>query len=62
MPIAHAEKLLFSALGLTELPKVTKFFPEKEFKEEKKIEIKEEEIKEIVDDKIEEIVEKKKIV
>jgi len=47
MPIAHAEKLLFSALGLTELPKVTKFFPEKEYKKEKKIEIKEEEIKKL---------------
>ena len=62
MPIAHAEKLLFSALGLTKLPRVTKYLPEKENKdkEEKKIEIKEEEIKDIVDDKVEE--EKKKIV
>ena len=53
MPIAHAEKLLFSAVGLTKLPKVTKYFPEKQ------IEIKEAEIKEIVDDKVED---KKKIV
>ena len=61
MPIAHAEKLLFSAVGLTKLPKVTKYFPEKQNKEkeEKKIEIKEAEIKEIVDDKVED---KKKIV
>merc|ERR1719422_944234 len=44
MPIAHAEKLLFSALGLTKLPKVTKNYVEnkEEMKTEKKEEKKEE--------------------
>jgi len=67
MPIAHAERLLFSALGLTKLPKVTKTYVEnkEEIKTEKKKEKKEEKIEEIavetVDDKTEEIIEKKDV-
>ena len=67
MPIAHAERLLFSALGLTKLPKVTKNYVEnkeeiKTYKKEEKMEEKKEEIAvETVDDKTEEIIEKKDV-
>ena len=66
MPIAHAERLLFSALGLTKLPKVTKNYVEnkeemKTEKKEEKTEKKEEIAVETVDDKTEEIIEKKDV-
>ena len=38
MPIAHAERLLFTAFGMAKLPKVTITYAGKDNKEKKKIE------------------------
>jgi len=69
MPIAHAERLLFTAFGMAKLPKVTITYAGKDNKEKKKIEKVEDKKIEKVEDKkiekveeIEEIKEKKKIV